>query len=322
MTETEQKDIHLTAEDDAQRLDIFLLSCLPGFSRTYVQKLIRNGLVRVNAAAAKPADRIRRNDRIRISLPPPAETNIRPEAIPLDVVYEDDHLIVINKPVGMNVHPVPHCISGTLVNAVLHHCDRLSGIGGTARPGIVHRLDKETSGLIVVAKTDAAHLSLAAQFHDHTITKWYTAVVYGSLKRDKVRVDLPIGRSPINRKKMAVVAKGGRQAVTEFQAAERFKYFTLLDVRTFTGRTHQIRVHAAHIGHPVAGDALYSGRKRIGSGLESGILQKALNVLKGHALHAKRLVFCHPITEKDMAFEAPLREDITRFIETIRSVGD
>jgi 23S rRNA pseudouridine1911/1915/1917 synthase len=325
MINKSSKEILLTAQNDASRLDLFLISHLPGFSRTYLQKLIRNGFVKINNTPAKPSDRIKRNDSIHISLPPLEEPKILPEAIPLDFVFEDEHLIVVNKPVGMNVHPVPHCFSGTLVNALLYHCDHFSGIGGTARPGIVHRLDKETSGLIVVAKTDSAHISLSEQLHNHTIGKWYTAVVHGRLKKENVRVDLPISRSTVNRKKMAVVVRGGREAITQFQVIERFAFFTCVDVRTFTGRTHQIRVHAAHIGHPLAGDAVYGGKT-----LRAGKLpltmrekaQEALDALKGHALHARRLVFRHPATGDEMSFEAPLRDDIVRFIETLRRIDD
>ncbi|MEW5945358.1 MAG: RluA family pseudouridine synthase [bacterium] len=311
----------LTADEDAGRVDAFLAERLSGFSRSRVQKLIRGGRVELEGASCEPDARVRAGDTVVVLIPPPESSDVRPEAIPLDVVYEDEHLIVVNKPAGMTVHPVPHRVTGTLVNALLHHCGSLSGIGGVSRPGIVHRLDKETSGLIVAAKNDAAHESLSRQIAERTVRKRYIAVVHGVVKKDAGRVQTLIGRSRTNRKKMAVVRSGGREAETGFEVVERFRFFTRLEVVPVTGRTHQIRVHMAHIGHPIAGDAAYGG-----GGFRAGAaprragedVRSALGALRGHALHAWRLEFMHPATGRGMSFEAPLREDVSRFIEVLR----
>lgn len=305
------------------RLDLFLAARLPERSRAALQRLILGGHVTVNGAAARPGSRVRPGDRVEVELPPVRPMEVLPEPIPLEILFEDDQLVVVNKPAGMNVHPVPNCVSSTLVNALLHHCRNLSGIGGVARPGIVHRLDRETSGAIVVAKTDAAHLSLTAQFRDRTVKKQYAAVVHGKVERKKTKVEASIGRNPHNRKKMAVLKRGGREAITEFEVVERLGGFTVLEARPLTGRTHQIRVHASHIGHPVAGDALYGGRRARVSKLPDDVRDEigaALEGLEGHALHARRLEFRHPKTGETIACEAPLRDDVECFIKEMRKL--
>ena len=295
-------------EDAGSRLDAFLALNLEGKTRSAVQKLIDQGKVLVNGKAGRKNDKVKPGDSIRVEIPEPEPLELLPQDIPLDIVYEDEHLLVVNKPKGMVVHPAPGNPDGTLVNALLYHCGQsLSGINGVIRPGIVHRIDKDTSGLLMVAKNDLAHQSLAAQIAAHTFTRMYNTVVYGNLKTDEGTISAPIARHPTDRKKMAVVP-GGREAVTHYRALERLPGFTLVECRLETGRTHQIRVHMAHIGHPVAGDPVYGPKKCITS-------------LNGQCLHARLLGFVHPATGEYMEFDSGLPPYFTDFLEKLRRKG-
>ncbi|MBR4744543.1 MAG: RluA family pseudouridine synthase, partial [Oscillospiraceae bacterium] len=260
---------------DGERLDLVLGQQLPGLSRSAAQKLMDNGLVTCGGRAVKKNTRVSAGDLISVSLPEPEPAEARPENIPLDVVWEDGDIIVVNKPRGMVVHPAPGHTDGTLVNALLYHCGaELSGIGGVIRPGIVHRIDKDTSGLLVAAKNDAAHASLSAQLADRSLSRVYRAVVCGRLRDDEGTVDAPIGRHPTDRKRMTVTEKNGRPAVTRYRVLARYSGYTYVECRLETGRTHQIRVHMAHIGHPLLGDTVY-GRKKPEKGLDGQCLHAA-----------------------------------------------
>lgn len=283
----------VTTEETGIRLDVLVAGLDEEFTRARVQKLIEQGEVTVNQSPAKSNYKVREGDKISFSVPEPEKLEINPEAIPLDIVYEDGDLLVINKPQGMVVHPAAGNYSGTLVNALLEHCNDLSGINGVVRPGIVHRIDKDTSGLLVVAKNDRAHLSLAEQIKEHSVSRKYMAVVHGVVNEPKGVVDAPIGRDPRDRKKMAVVSRNSKNAVTHYSVVERFQGYTLLECCLETGRTHQIRVHMAYVGHPVAGDPLYGPRKN------------PLD-LQGQALHAYILGFRHPVSGEFMEFKAEL----------------
>lgn len=281
------------AEASGQRLDAFLAAMAEDLTRSAAQKLIESGCVTVNGAPAKKNTRLELGDLIVLDRPDPVKIDVTPEDIPLEVVYEDSDVIVVNKPVGLVVHPAPGHPNGTLVNALLYHCgDSLSGINGELRPGIVHRIDRDTSGLIIAAKNDRAHLALAAQLQDHSLFREYEAVCSGGFREDVGTVDAPIGRSPRDRKKMAVLREGGREAVTHWRVAERLGQYTYLSCRLETGRTHQIRVHMAHIGHPLLGDQVYGGKPFPG--------------LTGQCLHARRLTFTHPATGEEITLECPL----------------
>lgn len=285
--------ISLVSDSSGERLDVYCANATK-YSRAFIQKLIDMQKVSVNLTPQRSNYKLKINDKIEIVLPPPETTDIQPESIPLDIVYEDKDIAVINKVQGMVVHPAPGNRSGTLVNALLSRLDDLSGIGGEIRPGIVHRIDKNTSGLLVVAKNDAAHAALAAQFKTHSARRTYIALVEGNLKADSGTVDAKIGRHHTYRKRMAVV-ENGREAVTHWRVLKRFGNYTLLSERLETGRTHQIRVHMAYIKHPVAGDDVYSNSR---SKSELG--------LKGQALHAAKLELTHPSTHEHMVFNAPL----------------
>ncbi|MBQ7491673.1 MAG: RluA family pseudouridine synthase [Clostridia bacterium] len=300
------KTILLTAapEDENKRLDIFLSDKVINLTRSAAQRLIEDGHVLLRECPLKKNHRVGAEETILVEMPDPAPIEAAPQEIPLDIVYEDEDVAVIDKPRGMVVHPAPGNPDGTLVNAILAHCGKsLSGVGGAVRPGIVHRIDKDTSGLLIVAKNDRAHLRLSAQLKDHTLARVYEAVVLGNLKEDRGTVSAPIGRSPKNRKKMAVVADG-RSAVTHYEVIARYPGFTHVRCRLETGRTHQIRVHMAYLGHPLAGDPLY-GRKNDGSGLQ------------GQCLHAKELTFIHPATGETMRLIAPLPAWFTVFLERL-----
>lgn len=293
-------------EDAGQRIDVFLAENLESLSRSGVQKLLEKGCIRLNGGGAKANARLREKDVIDVEIPDAEETELLPEDIPLDILYEDGELIVINKPQGMVVHPAPGHSSGTLVNALLFHCGGgLSGINGEKRPGIVHRIDKDTSGVLVAAKTNAAHQSLAAQLAEHSITRRYHAIVFNGFPEDEGTVDKPICRNPQDRKKMAVAERGGRRAVTHYKVLERLERFTLIEARLETGRTHQIRVHMTSIGHPLLGDMVYGPKKQPFS-------------LAGQALHARILGFCHPATGEYMEFEAPLPPYFEALLERLR----
>ena len=291
-----------------ERLDRYLAAQLPDLSRSRIQQLIEQGQVYVNGQLCQAKKQIVQvGDRIQLELPPPVAAEPLPEHIPLDILYEDDQLLIVNKPAGLVVHPAPGHSGGTLVNALLAHCGDLPGIGGVQRPGIVHRLDKDTSGAIAIAKTELAHHHLQAQIKAKTARREYLGVVYGVPKTTSGRIDLPIGRHPVDRKKMAVVApEKGRSAVTHWQIQERLGNFTLLQFQLETGRTHQIRVHIAQLGHPIVGDPLYS------SGHATGVN------LTGQALHAWKLALQHPVTGATIAVTAPLPPELTKLLEVLR----
>ncbi len=296
-------ELQVEEEEAGERIDAYLADQLADLSRSRIQKLIEQGQVCLNGAICpSKKELVREGDRIQVTVPDAAPLTIQAEAIPLDILYEDDDLLIINKPAGMVVHPSPGHSQGTLVNALLWHCrtptgeSTLSGIGGMQRPGIVHRLDKDTSGAIAVAKSDRAHIHLQHQFHEKTARREYLGVVYGAPKTEEGTIDAPIGRHPVDRKKMAIVPeeRGGRRAITHWQIKERIGNYTLLHFRLETGRTHQIRVHAAHIGHPIVGDPDY------GSGRSVGVN------LPGQALHAWRLTLQHPVLDTGIEVVAPL----------------
>lgn len=290
-------------EDEGKRIDVFLAAELD-YTRSYIKKLIVDGLVFVNGKTVKPSYKVKENDEVVVNIPEAEKIDVLPENIPLDILYEDDDIIVINKPQGMVVHPAPGNYSGTLVNALLYHCKNLSGINGILRPGIVHRLDKDTSGVMVVAKNDKAHISLSNQIKERSVFKKYVAIVEGVIKDEEGKIEALIGRHPVDRKKMAVI-EDGRYALTLYKVLERFKENTLVEAAIKTGRTHQIRVHMAYIGHPVVGDPVYGFKK-----------QKFK--LEGQALHSRVLGFIHPTKGVYMEFEAPLPEYFVRLIEILR----
>ncbi len=301
---------------DGSRLDSCLAELVPEWSRSRARKLIDAGHVTVNGIEARASLKVREDDRILVLEPPPSPLETEPEDIPLDIVHEDDELLVINKPSGLVIHPAAGNPRGTLVNALLHHCTDLSGIGGVERPGIVHRLDKETTGLLVVAKTDRAHLALSLAFKKREIAKTYLAVCYGVPADVDGVIDAPIDRHPKERQQMAVV-KTGRPARTLYHVEEAFADTSLVSCRLVTGRTHQIRVHMAHRGHALVGDPLYSGRQW--RNLKDPAVQQACRSFPRQALHAWRLGFVHPVTREEVEFEAPVPDDMAGLIEVLRS---
>lgn len=289
--------IRLRASEESknQRLDAFLASSLDGLTRSQATRLIESGEVAVDGRAVSKSYKLAGGEDIAVTLPEPEPVEAVPQDIPLDVVYEDADVIVVNKPSGMVVHPAPGHPDGTLVNALLYHCaGTLSGVGGALRPGIVHRIDRDTSGLIIAAKNDAAHLALAEQLQDHSLYREYEAVVVGNLREDSGTVDLPIARHPTDRKKMAVNHLNGRRAVTHWTVLARYPGYTHIQCRLETGRTHQIRVHMAALGHPVLGDPVYGGQR------------KGFPGLAGQCLHARRLTFRHPRTGEQVTVSCPL----------------
>lgn len=286
------EELYFTA-DKEERLDVFA-SRSADISRSRMQSLIEQGMVTVNGEVALKRTKLKAGDAVEIKLPPPEDIEAKPQNLPLDIVYEDEHLLVVNKPQGMVVHPAPGNPDGTLVNALLYHLQgRLSSINGKLRPGIVHRIDKDTAGLLIVAKTDAAHISLAEQIAVHSFSRCYEAVVRGCPKEETGTVNAPIGRHRTDRKKMAVVT-GGREAVTHYSLIKKYKGFSHLRLKLETGRTHQIRVHMAHLGHPIAGDGVYGGTE--------------IAALKGQCLFAKHIGFVHPVSGEYLEFEAELPE--------------
>ena len=297
------------APGDTGRLDAWLAGQCPTLSRSALQGLMEQGLVTRNGAPVNKKEKVLPGAVYTIDLLDPQPIEAVPQNIPLDIVYEDDDLLVVNKPKGMVVHPAPGNPDGTLVNALLYHCaGQLSGIGGAIRPGIVHRIDKDTSGLLVVAKNDAAHHALSEQMSVHSIHRVYHAVVYGNLKEDEGTVDAPLGRHPQDRKKMAIVRSGGKRAVTHYRVLERFGKYTYIECQLETGRTHQIRVHMASLGHPLLGDEVY------GRG-------KSPFKLEGQTLHAMVLGFIHPTTGEYMEFQAPLPEYFEKLLEKLRKMS-
>lgn len=305
----------VASADIKTRLDIFLSQKLPELTRSRIKKLIEDGQASLNNKPAKAGVKIKAGDQIGITIPAPQPIKAEPEKIPLDIVYEDRHIIVINKPHGFAVHPGAGRAKGTLVNALLYHCKDLSGIGGALRPGIVHRIDKDTSGVLVVAKTDKSHQFLSKQFKEHSIKRKYLALVWGMVKNDEGTIDLPIGRHVSERKKMSVRTSRGRRAVTHYKVIKRFDNFTLIEATLETGRTHQIRVHLSAIHHPVAGDPVY-GKKNMPSGL-SPKLTILLKNLKRQALHAQTLGIIHPETQKYMEWTAPMPDDMKGIITVL-----
>lgn len=295
----------MAEENSKKRVDVFLAELIDDFSRSYIQKGIEEGWVKVNGKTVKPNYKLKCGDVVEAQIPAPKALSLEPENIPLDIIYEDQDIIVINKPRGMVVYPAPGNYSGTLVNALLYHAKDLSGINGVLRPGIVHRLDKDTSGAIVVAKNDQAHRALADQFKGKKVKKTYLAIVWGNLPEDRATIEAPIGRHPVKRVEMAVDAKHGKEAITHFKVLERFGDFTFVEVNIETGRTHQIRVHMSYIGHPVVGDPLYSRKKNPFD-------------IKGQALHAFRLGLYHPRSGEFMTFEAPVPEDFNEILNILR----
>ena len=297
--------LRASEESKNQRLDAFLASSLDGLTRSQATRLIESGEVAVNGRAVGKSYKLAGGEDIAVTLPEPEPVEAVPQDIPLDVVYEDADVIVVNKPSGMVVHPAPGHPDGTLVNALLYHCaGTLSGIGGALRPGIVHRIDRDTSGLIIAAKNDAAHQYLSAQLADHTLARTYECIVVGSLREDRGTVDAPIARHPTDRKRMAVVA-GGREAVTHWEVIARYPGYTHVRCRLETGRTHQIRVHMAYIGHPILGDTVYGAKKEVPG-------------LTGQCLHAVGLRFLHPRTHEVVELSCPLPEEFTRMLQKIR----
>ena len=295
----------LTADQSAERADAFLARSIPDLTRSAAQRLLEEGSVTLAGKPVKKNYKTTPGDRLEVVLPDPEPVDVIPQNIPLDVVYEDSDVIVVNKPVGLVVHPAPGHPDGTLVNALLYHCgDSLSGINGELRPGIVHRIDRDTSGLIIAAKNDKAHLGLAAQLQDHSLSRVYEAVAVGNLREDLGTVNAPIGRHPVDRKRMAIDPRNGRSAVTHWSVLGRYPGYTHIQCKLETGRTHQIRVHMASIGHPLLGDVVY-GSKKPWPGLA------------GQCLHARKLKFTHPITEKLVEVECPLPDWFEKVLKQI-----
>ena len=295
----------LTADRAGERADSLLCRLVPGLTRSGAQRLLERGAVTLDGRSVRKNDRPAPGQVLEVLLPDPQPIAVLPQNIPLDVIYEDGDVIVVNKPVGLVVHPAPGHPDGTLVNALLYHCkNSLSGINGALRPGIVHRIDRDTSGLIIAAKNDSSHLSLAAQLQDHSLSRTYEAVAVGGLKEDSGTIDAPIGRHPADRKRMAVDRKNGRQAVTHWSVLARYPGYTHVECRLETGRTHQIRVHMASIGHPLLGDTVYGAKKPVPG-------------LAGQCLHARRLRFVHPATGETVELECPLPD---WFQEVLRKI--
>ncbi len=299
-------DYVISEDAVGERIDRFLTEQEEDWTRSQVQKWIKEERVFVQDAAVKANYKLALNDQIRLLVPPPTELTIEAEDIPLEIVYEDADVIVINKPRGLVVHPAPGHTSGTIVNGLLYHCKDLSGINGILRPGIVHRIDKDTSGLIMVAKNDKAHLSLAQQLQEHTVERRYIALVNGLFQHEMGTIDAPIGRDANDRKKMAVTFEHSKHAITHFVVLEAFAEHSLLECKLETGRTHQIRVHMHYIGHPIVGDPKYGKGDTLG--------------LEGQALHAGVLGFVHPRTGEALRFETPIPEELAIVIERLRNI--
>ena len=309
--ETFMSQISLQADETYmdERLDKFLSAMLPDQSRSYLQKIIKDGNVLVNGEPKKSSYRLEDGDEVTADLPELKSPDIEPENIPLDILYEDDSILMVNTPKGMVVHPSAGHYTGTLVNAVLWHCQgQLSGINGVSRPGIVHRIDKDTTGVLVVCKNDAAHNAVAAQLKEHSITRKYRAIVHGVIKEDEGTVDAPIGRHPTERKKMASGVKNGKRAVTHYRVLERFQGYTYVECQLETGRTHQIRVHMASIHHPLLGDTVYGPAKDS-------------HHLEGQTLHAMVLGLIHPVTGEYLEVEAPLPEYFENLLKKFRAMS-
>ena len=301
------KEVSYKAEEAGKRLDVFLVTYQPELSRSHIQKLIDQGAVLVDGQVRKANYKLRGGETVSLVIPEAEPVSVEPENIPLDVLYEDKDIIVINKPRGMVVHPAAGVHTGTLVNALLYHCHDLSGINGEIRPGIVHRLDKDTSGVLVCAKNDVAHLDLAEQISTKTAHRVYRAIVHGNIKEEAGIIKGDIGRHPTDRKKMAIVRENGKPAVTHFKVLERFGEYTLVECRLETGRTHQIRVHMTSIGHPLVNDPKYGPKK------------SSPFAIKGQALHSLSLALNHPVTKEEMTFTAPLPQDMEKILTGLRN---
>jgi len=304
-TMEEKMEFRVEEADVGTRIDKYISALMEGKSRSYIQGMIEKGGVIVNGSIKKSNYTVKEGDVISVTIPEPEEMNIKPEKIPLEILYEDSDLVVVNKKQGMVVHPASGIYSGTLVNALLDHCTDLSGINGVLRPGIVHRIDKNTSGILVIAKNDNSHNILAHQLKEHTMTRVYYALVEGIIKKDEGTVDTQIGRHPAEKIKMAVVREGKR-AVTHYRVVQRYKAHTLVECVLETGRTHQIRVHMAHIGHPVVGDPVYGHKKQRFK-------------LEGQLLHAKKLGFVHPSTNRYVEFESSLPDHFVKILAILEN---
>lgn len=297
MDSSRQLIFQITEEMEEERIDKVLNGLINSLSRSYIQKLLKEGMVEVNGQAVKANYRVKCDDEIRFELPPAIEPDILPENIPLDILYEDEDVLVVNKPKGMVVHPAAGHYSQTLVNAVMYHCkEHLSGINGVMRPGIVHRIDRDTTGSVIICKNDVAHNDIAKQLKEHSVVRRYHAICYGVIKEEEGTIHAPIGRHPNDRKKMAINEKNGKDAVTHYKVLKRFNGYTYIECRLETGRTHQIRVHMASIGHPLLGDEVYAGNR------------KSSFKLEGQCLHAKILGFIHPRTGEYIETDAPIPE--------------
>lgn len=302
------ESFEVEAEQEGERLDKFLSIIYPEFSRAFFQKLIKSKQVSVNETPQKASYCVKIDDIVTVEIPDAVETTIEPENIPLDILYEDDDVLIVNKPKGMVVHPSAGHYSGTLVNAIMYHCkDTLSGINGEIRPGIVHRIDMDTTGSLIVCKNDEAHVNIAQQIKEHSVNRIYVGIVCGNVKEDSGTVEGAIGRHPIERKKMAINEKNGKPAITHYKVLERFKNYTHMQFKLETGRTHQIRVHMASIGHPLLGDTLYSSGR------------SPFKHLQGQCLHAKTIGFIHPKTGEYMEYSAPLPEYFEKLLCLLKS---
>ena len=302
------ESFEVEAEQEGERLDKFLSIIYPEFSRAFFQKLIKSKQVSVNETPQKASYCVKIDDIVTVEIPDAVETTIEPENIPLDILYEDDDVLIVNKPKGMAVHPSAGHYSGTLVNAIMYHCkDTLSGINGEIRPGIVHRIDMDTTGSLIVCKNDEAHVNIAQQIKEHSVNRIYVGIVCGNVKEDSGTVEGAIGRHPIERKKMAINEKNGKPAITHYKVLERFKNYTYMQFKLETGRTHQIRVHMASIGHPLLGDTLYSSGR------------SPFKHLQGQCLHAKTIGFIHPKTGEYMEYSAPLPEYFEKLLCLLKS---
>ena len=313
----------IPAKHAGERLDAFLASQVEELTRSRVQDLIRTGDVTVNQRAAKASYHLKADDRIALAVPPPVPCRLEPEPVDFEIVHEDAVLIVLVKPAGLVVHPAPGHATGTLVHGLLEHCGDLSEIGGVMRPGIVHRLDKDTSGLMVVAKNDRVHGELSRQFKASEVQKEYVVFVHGAARRDEGEIDLPIGRDPKHRKRMAVIPKTGKRALTHWRVRERWgRAFACLDVRLRTGRTHQIRVHLSHEGHPVVGDPVYGPKRSWWKRHYPAAAEAASELLGRQMLHAEHLGFKHPVSGEHVEFDCPLPEDMVRVREILSAIGE
>lgn len=311
MSELTTKHFEITEESVGSRIDVFLSESEEEMTRSHAQKLLADGFVLVNGKSANKNYKLRLGDTLTLTMPEPEPCEAKPENIPIDIVYEDEDIIVVNKPKGMVVHPAAGNYTGTLVSALLYHCgERLSGIGGVLRPGIVHRIDKDTSGLLVVAKNDTAHLSLSEQIKEHKVSRIYHAIALGKIDEDII-IDLPIGRHPIDRKKMAVTEKNAKNAVTHVKVLEHFPAVTYVRCELETGRTHQIRVHLSHKNHPLLGDLVYGAEKHPQN-------VKFAKYTEGQCLHAKELILTHPRTGETMRFTTELPSYFTEILDILR----